>query len=80
MTEVCAVWLLSCSYEARKYGVISGIPMWMAHQLHPDILVLKGDIQRSPVTFRIKLTCIRSLSHPTSAISLFKLDYTLYRF
>ena len=35
----------SCSYEARKYGVHSGMPMRMAHQLCPDIMVLKGDME-----------------------------------
>ena len=35
----------SCSYEARKYGVHSGMPMRMAHQLCPDITVLKGDME-----------------------------------
>jgi len=35
----------SCSYEARKYGVHSGMPMRMAYQLCPDIMVLKGDME-----------------------------------
>lgn len=34
----------SCSYEARKFGVHSAMPMRMALRLCPDALVLKGDM------------------------------------
>ena len=34
----------SCSYEARKFGVRSAMPMKMALRLCPDALVLKGDM------------------------------------
>lgn len=34
----------SCSYEARKYGVHSAMPMKMALRLCPDALVLRGDM------------------------------------
>lgn len=33
----------SCSYEARKFGVHSAMPMKMALSLCPDALVLRGD-------------------------------------
>lgn len=33
----------SCSYEARRYGVHSAMPMRMALQLCPNAVVLKGD-------------------------------------
>ncbi len=35
----------SCSYEARKYGVHSAMPMKMALQRCPDALVLGGDME-----------------------------------
>jgi DNA polymerase-4 len=34
----------SCSYEARKYGVRSAMPMKMALRLCPDAKVIKGDM------------------------------------
>lgn len=35
----------SCSYETRKYGVRSAMPMKQALRLCPDALVIKGDME-----------------------------------
>lgn len=34
----------SCSYEARKYGVHSAMPMRMAMELCPDAILIRGDM------------------------------------
>lgn len=36
----------SCSYEARKFGVHSGMPMRMAQRLCPDAVLIRGDSGR----------------------------------
>lgn len=36
----------SCSYEARAYGVHSGMPMKLARRLCPDALIVRGDYER----------------------------------
>jgi len=34
----------SCSYEARRFGIHSAMPMKMALRLCPDALVIRGDM------------------------------------
>src|SRR5512140_155649 len=35
----------SCSYEARKFGVSSAMPMRMARNMCPDAIILRGDME-----------------------------------
>ncbi|MBD8487535.1 DNA polymerase IV [Echinicola sp. CAU 1574] len=36
----------SCSYEARKFGIHSAMPMRTARQLCPEALIIRGDTER----------------------------------
>jgi DNA polymerase-4 len=36
----------SCSYEARRYGVHSAMPMRLARQLCPEAVLVRGDMDR----------------------------------
>src|SRR5690625_5706202 len=36
----------SCSYEARKFGIYSAMPMQMARRLCPEAIVVRGDFDR----------------------------------
>ena len=35
----------ACSYETRRFGVHSAMPMYLALQLCPDALVISGDVE-----------------------------------
>jgi DNA polymerase IV len=35
----------SCSYEARKYGVSSAMPMKLARNMCPDAIIIRGDME-----------------------------------
>jgi DNA polymerase-4 len=35
----------ACSYEARKFGVKSAMPVKLAKRLCPDVLIIKGDME-----------------------------------
>ncbi|MES2429288.1 MAG: DNA polymerase IV [Bacteroidota bacterium] len=35
----------SCSYEARKFGIHSAMPMGVAKRLCPDAIIIKGDME-----------------------------------
>jgi len=35
----------SCSYEARRYGVSSAMPMKMARNMCPDAIIIRGDME-----------------------------------
>ena len=43
----------SCSYEARRYGVHSAMPMQMALRLCPEAIVVRGWV-RSPETMVVR--------------------------
>lgn len=52
----------ACSYEARRFGVHSAMPMKMARQLCPEAIVIKGNaanytVKSTEVTEIIKETC-----------------------
>lgn len=50
----------SCSYEARAFGVRSAMPMRLARQLCPDIVVISGDMESYSRYSRLITDIIRS--------------------
>ncbi len=50
----------SCSYEARQFGVYSGMPMRMARRLCPEAIVLSGDSDIYSKYSRLVTEIIRS--------------------
>lgn len=68
----------SCSYEARKYGVRSGMSMKMARQLCPEGIVIKGDAWLYSKYSKTVTEIIRSYAPlvEKSSIDEFYLDLT----
>jgi DNA polymerase IV len=50
----------SCSYEARRFGVRSAMPVKLARQLCPDVLVISGDMEAYSKYSRLITDIIRN--------------------
>lgn len=68
----------SCSYEARRFGVQSAMPMKMAMRLCPDAIVLKGDMESYSQYSKLVTDIIRHDApiFEKSSIDEFYLDLT----
>ena len=62
----------SCSYEARKFGVHSAMPMRMARQLCPEAVIVKGDTEQyskySEIISEISLCLVAKTSSVPSVL------------
>lgn len=70
--------VMCCSYEARKFGVHSAMPVKMARRLCPDLIMIKGDME-SYANYSNIVTEIMSETVPLfekSSIDEFYLDLT----
>ncbi len=70
--------IASCSYEARKFGVRSAMPVRLAKRLCPELHIIKGDMDRYSQESRY-VTDIISNSVPVfekSSIDEFYIDFT----
>ncbi|HPE99891.1 MAG TPA: DNA polymerase IV [Bacteroidales bacterium] len=67
-----------CSYEARAFGVHSGMPMKMARMLCNDAIVIRGDMERYSYYSRMVTDIIREGAplYEKSSIDEFYLDLT----
>lgn len=66
----------ACSYETRRFGVHSAMPMYLALQLCPDAIVISGDVEAYSVASHL-VTDIVADSAPTfekSSIDEFYID------
>ncbi|MDP4217006.1 MAG: DNA polymerase IV [Bacteroidota bacterium] len=68
----------SCSYEARKSGVHSAMPIRLARRLCPDVLVIKGDFESYSRYSRIVTDIMRDNAplFEKASIDEFYLDLT----
>ncbi|MCC5917179.1 MAG: DNA polymerase IV [Cryomorphaceae bacterium] len=68
----------SCSYEARKFGVHSAMPMKLARQLCPEAIVIRGDMERYSKYSRLVTDIIADSApmYEKSSIDEFYLDIT----
>ena len=68
----------SCSYEARKFGVHSAMPMRMAKQRCPEAIVIKGNSSTYTKYSRMVTDIIKESSplYEKSSIDEFYIDFT----
>lgn len=50
----------SCSYEARRFGIHSAMPMRLAKQLCPEAIIVRGDMDRYAMHSRVVTAIIES--------------------
>ena len=43
----------ACSYEARRFGIYSGMPMALARRLCPEAIIIRGDMESYSVYSRL---------------------------
>lgn len=68
----------SCSYETRKFGVRSAMPMRLARRLCPDAIVISGDMESYSKYSQVVTDIIQEKSprYEKSSIDEFYLDLT----
>lgn len=68
----------SCSYEARKFGIHSAMPMKMARQLCPEAIVIKGNSATYTKYSKMVTDLIRESvpAYEKTSIDEFYLDFT----
>lgn len=68
----------SCSYEARKFGVHSAMPMKLAKRLCPDAIIIRGDYERYTYFSEMVTDIIREDTpvYEKSSIDEFYIDLT----
>ena len=68
----------SCSYEARKFGIHSAMPMRMARQRCPEAIVIKGNSSTYTKYSRMVTDIIKEASplYEKSSIDEFYIDFT----
>ena len=68
----------SCSYEARKFGIHSAMPMRMARQRCPEAIVIKGNSSTYTKYSRMGTDIIKEASpvYEKSSIDEFYIDFT----
>ena len=68
----------SCSYEARKFGIHSAMPMRMAKQRCPEAIVIKGNSSTYTKYSRLVTDIIKEASplYEKSSIDEFYIDFT----
>ena len=68
----------SCSYEARRYGIHSAMPMKMAKERCPEAIVIKGNSETYSYYSRMVTDIIRDASplYEKTSVDEFYMDFT----
>jgi DNA polymerase IV len=62
--------IITCSYEARKYGVKTTMPLWEARKLCPSLIVMKPNFDRYRTTSLAMFDILRQYSDLVEPVSI----------
>jgi DNA polymerase IV len=62
--------IITCSYEARKYGVKTTMPLWEAKKLCPDLIVMKPNFERYRTASLAMFDILRHYSELVEPVSI----------
>ena len=62
--------IVTCSYEARKFGVKTTMPLWQAKKLCPQIIVRKPNFDRYRAASTSMFDILRRYSHLVEPVSI----------
>lgn len=62
--------IVTCSYEARKFGVKTTMPLWEAKKLCPDLIIMRPNFERYRTASSVMFDILRQYSELVEPVSI----------